>query len=48
MLYIVTGLNADESRNTSYHESYSMAVRMAVRLNVVYHYQSISIRRVTQ
>lgn len=44
-MYIVTGLNADGSKNISYHVSYSIAVRMAVRLNVVYHYQSISIRR---
>lgn len=47
-MYIVIGLNADGSKNTSYHDSYSMAVQMAVRLNVIYHYQSISIRRITK
>lgn len=45
-MYIVIGLNADGTKHTSYHETYTAALNKARDLHIVYHYQSISIRRV--
>lgn len=45
-MYIVKALNANGEQHTSYHETYTAALKKAKDLHQVYGYQSVSIRRV--
>lgn len=47
-MYIVKAINANGDQHTSYHETYTSALKKAKDLHIVYGYQSISIRRVTK